>query len=89
MIQVTDAKLLGGYRPWVKLWDSSTREVDLADLISNDLHPIIAALQEPVVFAALCVSMNTIAWDYGFDFAAENLRAHLNSMNLPRLESGD
>jgi hypothetical protein len=79
MIRVTDAKPLGAYRLWVEFSDSLAGEIDLADLIANDPRPIVAALRDPVVFAALRVDMDTVVWDNGFDLAPEYLHARVNS----------
>lgn len=75
MIQVTDARHLGGYRLWVRFSDASEGEIDLADLILNDSRPIVAALRDPAAFAALRVDMDTVVWDNGFDLAPEYLHA--------------
>lgn len=54
-------------------------EIDLADLVANDPRPIVAALRDAVVFAALRVDMDTVVWDNGFDLAPEYLYQWLKS----------
>ena len=77
MIHVTDARHLGGYRLWVRFSDATEGEIDLADLVLNDKRPIVVALRNQAVFAAMRVDMDTVAWENGFDLAPEYLRARL------------
>ena len=71
MIHVTDARYLDGYRLWLRFSDASEGEIDLADLVLNDKRPIVAALRDPAVFAAIRVDMDTVVWDNGFDLTPE------------------
>ena len=75
MIWVTDAKHVGAFRVWVRFSDGTEGEVDLGDLVQNDPRPIVTALRDPTVFAALRVDMDTIVWNNGFDLAPEYLYA--------------
>ena len=77
MIQVTDARHLGGYRLWVRFSDATEGEIDLADLVLNDRRPIVVALRNQAVFAAMRVDMDTVVWEDGFDLAPEYLHARL------------
>ena len=77
MIHVTDARHLGGYRLWVRFSDATEGEIDLADVVLNDKRPIVVALRDQAVFAAMRVDMDTVAWENGFDLAPEFLRARL------------
>ena len=79
MIHVTDVRHLGGYRLWVRFSDASEGEVDLADLVLNDKRPVVAALRDPAVFAAMRVDMDTVVWDNGFDPAPEYLHARMKA----------
>lgn len=83
MIWVTEAKARPDYRLWVRFSDGIAGEVDLKGLIENDSRPIVAALRDPRVFAALRVTMDTVVWDNGFDLAPEFLhekvRAHASA----------
>lgn len=79
MIWVTDARPLDGHRLWVRFNDGAEGEIDLSDLIRADARPIVAALSDPAVFAALRVDMDTVVWDNGFDLAPEYLRSLLKS----------
>ncbi len=81
MIHVTDARHLGGYRLCVRFSDASEGEIDLADLVLNDKRPIVAALRDPAVFAAIRVNMDTVVWDNGFDLAPEYLHARVRAAN--------
>jgi hypothetical protein len=80
MIWVTDAKLRGDYRIWVRFSDTSEGEVDLADLVLNDHRPIVAALRDPKIFAAFRVDMDTVVWANGFDLAPEFLRSKVQAV---------
>ena len=77
MIHVTDARHLGGYRLWVRFSDATEGEIDLADVVLNDKRPIVVALRDQAVFAAMRVDMDTVVWEDGFDLAPEYLRARL------------
>ena len=79
MIHVTDTRHLGGYRLWVRFADASEGKIDLGDLILNDKRPIVAALRDPAVFAAMRAVMDTVVWDNGFDLAPECLHARLKA----------
>lgn len=79
MIWVTDARPLGGHRLWVRFNDGAEGEIELSDLVAQDTRPIVAALREPAVFAALRVELDTVVWENGFDLAPEYLRSRLKS----------
>jgi hypothetical protein len=76
---VTDARHLGGHRLWVRFSDASEGEFDLADLVLKDERPIVAALRDPTVFAAMRVDRETVVWDNGFDLAPEYLHERANA----------
>jgi hypothetical protein len=80
MIWVTDAKHLGAFRIRARFSDGTEGEVDLGDLVRNDARPIVAALRNPTVLAALRVDMDTIVWDNGFDLAPEYLYARAKAV---------
>ena len=84
MIRVTDARHLGGYRLWVRLSDTSEGEIDFGDLILNDKRPIVVALRNQAVFAAMRVDMDTVAWENGFDLAPEYLHARAKAAPTAR-----
>ena len=75
MIHVTDARPLGGYRLRGRFPDASEGEIDLGELVLNDKRPIVVALRDPAVFAAMRVDMDTVVWENGFDLAPEYLHA--------------
>jgi hypothetical protein len=72
-IWVTDAKALPGYRLWVRFSDGSEGEVHLKDFVFSDTRPIVAALRDPEVFAAIRVDLDTVVWANGLDLAPEYL----------------
>ena len=77
MIWVTDAKALEPYRLWLSFSDGVEGEIDLGEFIASDIRPIVRALQDPSVFAALRLAHDTVVWDNGFDLAPEFLRARI------------
>ena len=72
-IGVADAKALPGYRLWVRFSDGSEGEVQLKDFVFSDSRPIVAALRDPGVFAAIRVDLDTVVWANGLDLAPEYL----------------
>jgi hypothetical protein len=79
MIHVTDARPLVGYRLWVRFSDATEGEIDLADLVLNDRRPIVVALRDSAVFAAIRLDRDTVVWDNGFDLAPDHLHAPLRA----------
>ena len=79
MIWVTDAKALPDFCLWVRFSDNSEGEVDLKSLIAGDQRPVVTALRDPAVFAAIRVEMDTVVWANGFDLAPEFLRAKMRA----------
>jgi hypothetical protein len=77
VIWVTAAKAIGPFRLWLRFSDGSEGEADLAEFVATDSRPIVAALRNPVAFAALRVDFDTVVWDNGFDLAPEFLRAQI------------
>jgi len=79
-IRVTDAKALADFRLRVRFSDGTEGDVDLSHFIQSDTRPIVAALRDPKVFAAIRVESDTVVWQNGFDLAPEFLyekaRAH-------------
>ena len=76
VVWVTDARALPGFRLWVRFSDESEGEVELKDFVFTDTRPIVAALRDPEVFAAVRVDMDTVVWANGFDIAPEYLYAN-------------
>ena len=75
MIWVTDAKPLADYRLWVRFSDGIEGEIELQEFVNSDSRPIVAALRDRDIFAAICVEMDTVVWANGFDLAPEFLYA--------------
>lgn len=80
MIWVTDAKARANFRLWVRFSDGTEGDVDLKRFIESDTRPIVAALRDPKLFAAIRIESDTVVWQNGFDLAPEFLyeraRAH-------------
>lgn len=79
MVWVTDARPLPRYRLWLRFSDGVDGQVDLSDLIATDHRPIVAALRDETLFAALHVEHDTVVWQNGFDLAPEYLRDRLRT----------
>ena len=79
MIWVTDAKALPDFCLWVRFSDNTEGEVNLKDFVANDPRPVIAALRDPAIFAAIRVEMDTVIWTNGFDLAPEFLYAKVRA----------
>lgn len=77
MIWVTAASARPNCRLWVRFSDGIQGEVDLAEFVRNDGRPIVRALADPKVFAALRVDLDTVVWPNGFDLAPEFLHARV------------
>ena len=77
MVWVTTARACPDYRLWVQFSDGIQGEVDLSDYLRRDTRPIVHALLDPALFAALRVDLDTVVWPNGFDLAPEFLRARL------------
>ena len=73
MIWVTDAKPVANFRLWVRFSDGTEGDVDLKGFIESDTRPIVAALRDPKLFAAIRVESDTVVWQNGFDLAPEFL----------------
>lgn len=74
MLHVTDVRLVGGYRLWLRFNDGTAGEIDLGAELEG---PIFAPLRNLALFNQVCVDpdVHTLAWPNGADFAPEFLRA--------------
>ena len=79
MIWVTDAKVLPDFCLWVRFSDKSEGEVSLKSFVASDPRSIVAALRDPVAFAAIRIEMDTVVWANGFDLAPEFLHAKVRA----------
>ncbi len=79
MIWVLEAKALPNYQLRLRFSDGSRGCVDLKELVFSDARPIVAALRDPEVFAAISVEADTVVWANGFDLAPEYLHTHSRS----------
>jgi len=76
MIEVTDAKHIGGYRLEVQLNDGTSGTIDFDELLWG---PVFAPLRDLAVFKQFHVSRDfgTLVWANGADVAPEWLHARL------------
>jgi hypothetical protein len=79
MIWVTEVKSLPDYRLWLRFSDGSQGNVDLKEFIFSDPRPVVSALRDPALFAAVQVEMDTVVWGNGFDLAPEFLLARVRA----------
>ena len=73
MIWVTEAKLLEGYKVWLRFNDGLEGVVDLETTLQGDSRPIFQALLNPDEFKRFRVDMDTVVWENGLDLAPEFL----------------
>lgn len=73
LVQVVDARHLGGHRVWLRFDDGMEGEVDLREALRG---PIFEPLQDPARFAEFSVDM-TLTWPNGADLAPESLYARV------------
>jgi hypothetical protein len=73
MLEVLDARYLGGHRLRIRFSDGVEGELSLQDQLWG---PVFEPLLDPAVFAGFSVSpeLGTIVWKNGADFAPEFLR---------------
>ncbi len=72
MIKLLEARILTGFKVWLRFSDGTEGNLDLA----GELHgPIFEPLRDPSYFAQLRVDpeLDTITWPNGADFAPEFL----------------
>jgi hypothetical protein len=79
MIWVTEVKALPDYQLGVRFSDGSQGNVDLKEFVATDPRPVVSALRDPVLFAAVRVEMDTAVWENGFDLAPEFLYARVRA----------
>ena len=77
MIWVLEAKALGDYTLYVRFSDGNVGTVNLKNFVFADARPVVMALRDPNVFAALRVASDTVVWSNGFDLAPEFLHSRL------------
>jgi len=75
LIWVLEATALPEFRLQLRFSDGSAGTISLEDFVFADTRPIVAALRDPVAFAAVRVEGDTVAWANGFDLAPEFLHA--------------
>ena len=73
MLHVTDVRLTGEYRLWLRFSDGTAGQVDLAHELDG---PMFEPLRNADLFAQVRVDpeIRTVAWPNGADFAPEFLR---------------
>ncbi len=71
ILHVVEARYVRDYVVWLKFNDGAAGEVDL----SAELYgPVFIPLQDIEKFKQFSISLHTIAWPNGADFAPEFLR---------------
>ena len=79
MIWVIEVGALPEYRLRLRFSDGLQGDVDLKDFILGDPRPIVSALRDPALFAAVQLESDTAVWSNGFDLAPEFLRERARS----------
>ena len=69
IVDVVEARYLGGHRVWLRFDDGCEGEVDLAAELEG---PIFEPLRDPAYFAGFHVDL-TLCWPNGADIAPETL----------------
>lgn len=83
LVEVTEARHLGGYRVWLRFSDGAEGEIDLeAELWGEVFEP----LKDPAYFALveLDPEARTIVWPNGADLAPEFLRTNIQPSTVSR-----
>ena len=74
LVDVIQARHLGGHRLWLRFEDGLEGAVDLR----RDLRgPVFEPLRDPAFFAQFHVDLGTVNWPNGADFAPEFLYERL------------
>jgi hypothetical protein len=83
LIDIVEARHLGGYRLYLRYADGAEREIDLAPLLH--FTGVFEPLRDPDYFAQLRVDhdIGTIVWPNGADLCLDVLRHHLTGEALP------
>jgi hypothetical protein len=73
---VLEARLIGGYRLWLRFDDGAEGEVDLSGELRG---PVFEPLRNPEFFGQFNIhpELKTLVWPNGADFAPEFLRMAL------------
>jgi hypothetical protein len=81
MLDVTNAKYVGGYRIWIEF---SNGESGVVDLEPDLWGPIFEPLRDPEKFKRFQVSgvLHTLVWDNDADFAPEHLYERMSKPSL-------
>lgn len=79
VVWVTEARVLPGFRLWLRFSDAACGEVDLREFVERDHRTIVRQLCDPAAFADIRLESDTVVWGNGFDLAPEFLRARLES----------
>jgi len=72
IVNVQDARYLGGYRIWLKFNTGESGEVDLRDMVFK--YNVAAPLRDIEKFKQFALdAWPTLTWDCGFDVSPETL----------------
>ena len=70
-LHVVEARYVRGYVVWLRFSDGAAGEVDLSAELDG---PVFEPLKDIEQFKRLSISLHTLAWSNGADFAPEFLR---------------
>lgn len=85
LVEVVEARYLGGYRVWLRFDDGIEGELDLGP----ELHGrVFEPLKDPEFFKGFVVD-HTLTWPNGADFSPEFLRERLAANRSDRSHGGD
>ena len=71
---VVEARYVKDYTVWLRFNDGVCGEVDLSSELYGEVFEPLRDLEK---FKRFTISLHTLAWENGADFAPEFLRAHL------------
>jgi hypothetical protein len=85
LVEVVEARYLGGYRVWLRFDDGLVGELDLASELYGE---VFEPLKDPEFFRAFVVD-HTLTWPNGADFAPEYLHERLAAIRPDLSQGGD
>ena len=78
ILNVIEARYLGGHRVWLRFNDGVEGEIDLAGELQGE---VFEPLHDPEYFARFEVD-HTLTWPNGADFAPEYLRDRMSTRTI-------
>ena len=88
LVDIVEARPLGGYRLYLRYADGAAGELDLMPLLQ--FTGVFEPLRDPEFFAQVRVNpdIGTIVWPNGADLCPDVLRHHLTGEPLPGQSDG-